>query len=147
MPQKRDITKYLFWTVVFFWLTYASLVAVFIGGQQEWAGDVFKDRLDLAKVDRDDAFKQGSGFRRDWAEELTEEELTASQMVRHTDERERDALEDYRAMMDRAPDNYNTTMHYLTRNPIEVFGFLTILGFIISVFFGYWDAFWAKRRK
>lgn len=140
MPQKRDITKYLFWIVVFLWLIYGTLIVVFIGGDQDWATGRYREQLDVLKGDRDDAFKQGSGVKRDWWGEITEADVSVEDMVRHTDTRERQETESFRDVMDRNPDRYNTLVQYLTDRPIEVFGFLTVLGFILSVFFGWVDS-------
>ena len=146
MPQKRDITKYLFWIVVFLWLTYGTIVAVVIGGNQDWATGRYREQLELLKGDRDDAFKQGSGVKRDWWGEITEADVSVEEMVRHTDRQERRETESLQRVMDAHGQN-EAVILYLTRHPIEVLGFLALLGFILSVFFGYWDAFWARRRK
>ena len=76
--------------------------------------------------------------RRDPWGEITQTELTPEEMVRHTDERERDAGTDLRVVY---------FMRYITRNPIEVGGYLVVLGVILSLFFSFWDSLWAKRRK
>ena len=146
MPQKRDITKYLFWIVVFLWLTYGTIVAVVIGGNQDWATGRYREQLEVLKGDRDDAFKQGSGVKRDWWGEITEADVSVEEMVRHTDRQERRETESLQVVMDAHGQNEPPIL-YLTRHPIEVLGFLALLGFILSVFFGYWDAFWARRRK
>lgn len=146
MPQKRDITKYLFWIVVFLWLTYGTIVAVVIGGNQDWATGRYREQLELLKGDRDDAFKQGSGVKRDWWGEITEADVSVEEMVRHTDRQERRETESLQVVMDAHGQNEPPIL-YLTRHPVEVLGFLALLGFILSVFFGYWDAFWARRRK
>ena len=146
MPQKRDITKYLFWIVVFLWLTYGTIVAVVIGGNQDWATGRYREQLEVLKGDRDDAFKQGSGVKRDWWGEITEADVSVEEMVRHTDRQERRETESLQRVMDAHGQN-EAVILYLTRHPIEVLGFLALLGFILSVFFGYWDAFWARRRK
>ena len=147
MRQKRDITKYLFWIVVFLWLIYGTIVVSVIGWEQDWATGRYSEQLDALKGDRDDAFKQGTGVLRDYWGEITNVGVALEDVESHTYTRERWAAESLRETMDRPPDDYNTVVRYLTNNPIEVFGFLTILGFILSVFFGYWDAFWARRRK
>ena len=147
MIQKRDITKYLFWIVVFLWLIYGTIVVSVIGWEQDWATGRYSEQLDALKGDRDDAFKQGTGVLRDYWGEITNVGVALEDVESHTYTRERWAAESLRETMDRPPENYNTVVRYLTNNPIEVFGFLTILGFILSVFFGYWDAFWARRRK
>ena len=147
MRQKRDITKYLFWIVVFLWLIYGTIVVSVIGWEQDWATGRYSEQLDALKGDRDDAFKQGTGVLRDYWGEITNVGVALEDVERHTYTRERREAESLRDTMDRPPENYNTVVRYLTNNPIEVFGFLTILGFILSVFFGYWDAFWARRRK
>ena len=147
MPQKRDVTKYLFWIVVFLWLTYGTLIAVLIGGEQDWATGQYSENLKLLKDDRDDAFKQGTGVTRDYFNQITDEGVALEDVERHIYTREAFETEQLRDVMHRPPDRFNTVINYLTRRPIEVFGFLTILGFILSIFFGYWDAFWAKRRK
>ena len=147
MRQKRDITKYLFWIVVFLWLIHGTIVVSVIGWEQDWATGRYSEQLDALKGDRDDAFKQGTGVLRDYWGEITNVGVALEDVESHTYTRERWAAESLRETMDRPPENYNTVVRYLTNNPIEVFGFLTILGFILSVFFGYWDAFWARRRK
>ena len=146
MPQKRDITKYLFWIVVFLWLTYGTIVTVVIGGNQDWATGRYREQLEVLKGDRDDAFKQGSGVKRDWWGEITEADVSVEEMVRHTARQERRETESLQRVMDAHGQNEPPIL-YLTRHPIEVLGFLALLGFILSVFFGYWDAFWARRRK
>ena len=146
MPQKRDITKYLFWIVVFLWLTYGTIVTVVIGENQDWATGRYREQLEVLKGDRDDAFKQGSGVKRDWWGEITEADVSVEEMVRHTDHQERRETESLQVMMDAHGQNEPPIL-YLTRHPVEVLGFLALLGFILSVFFGYWDAFWARRRK
>ena len=140
MPQKRDITKYLFWIVVFLWLIYGTIVVSLIGWDQDWATGRYNEQLEVLKEDRDDAFKQGSGVKRDWWGEIMEADVSVEEMVRHTDTQERRETESFRDVMDRPPDRYNTVVQYLTNRPIEVFGFLTMLGFILSLFFGWVDS-------
>ena len=144
---KRNITKYLFWITVFLWLTYGTLIFVLIGSSREWATGNYHVQLEVLKEDRDDAFKQGSGVARDAWGEITHTELSAEQVVQHTDRQEGYAERDYREVMDRAPEDYSGFMRYITRNPIEVGGYLVVLGVILSLFFSFWDSLWAKRRK
>ena len=101
----------------------------------------------MLKEDRDDAFKQGSGVRRNYFGEIVDADLTTEEVVRHTDERERTEQGYLREVMDQAPEDYNSFMRYITRNPIEVGGYIVVLGFILSLFFSFWDSLWAKRRK
>ena len=144
---KRNITKYLFWITVLLWLTYGTLIFVLIGGNRSWATEHYHTTLEVLKEDRDDAFKQGSGVRRDPWGEITDFNLTTEEIVRHTDRQERDAGTNLRVVMDQAPEDYNYFMRYITRNPIEVGGYLVVLGVILSLFFSFWDSLWAKRRK
>ena len=115
---KRNITKYLFWITVFLWLTYGTLIFVAIGSSREWATGNYHVQLEVLKEDRDDAFKQGSGVRRDPWGEITQADLSTEDVVRHTDDMERRAGEDYRFTMDQAPEDYSGFMRYITRNPI-----------------------------
>ena len=144
---KRNITKYLFWITVFLWLTYGTLIFVLIGGNRSWETGRYHERLETLKEDRDDAFKQGSGVRRNYFGEIVDADLSTEEMVRHTDERERDEEGYLREVMDQAPEDYSGFMRYITRNPIEVGGYLVVLGVILSLFFSFWDSLWAKRRK
>ena len=144
---KRNITKYLFWITVFLWLTYGTLIFIFIGGDREWAAGRYHTDLETLKEDRDDAFKQGSGVRRDQWGEITDFNLTTEEVVRRHDTQERRAGTYYREVMDQPPEDYSGFMRYITRNPIEVGGYLVVLGVILSLFFSFWDSLWAKRRK
>ena len=144
---KRNITKYLFWITVFLWLTYGTLIFVLIGSSREWATGRYHTTLEVLKEDRDDAFKQGSGVRRNPWGEITQADLSTEDVVRHTDDMESRAEEDYRFTMDQAPEDFSGFMRYITRNPIEVGGYIVVLGFILTLFFSFWDSLWAKRRK
>ena len=144
---KRNITKYLFWITVFLWLTYGTLIFVLIGGRASWATNRYRTTLETLKEDRDDAFKQGSGVKRDFWGEITQADVSTEEMVYHTDAGERRAETELREVMDQAPEDYSGFMRYITRNPIEVGGYIMVLGFILTLFFSYWDSLWAKRRK
>ena len=139
MPQKRDITKYLFWIVVFLWLIYGTIVAVVIGGNQDWATGRHTEQLELLKGDRDDAFKQGTGVLRDYWGEVTNEGVALPDVELHIHHRESMENEQLRDAMDTHGEREPVIL-YITRHPVEVFGFLTILGFILSVFFGWVDS-------